>query len=128
MKNQLVGLLILLCIWGAAPLLAQVQDQDTEAEPAAPEALPAAGLTDAADLETFIDGIMRIHMESRHIAGAVFNAFSERLGAYDYYYRHYGQDSGHEGRRNERKGALSRVRVTLALRSKGSGQGRRNAG
>jgi len=77
MRNNLAGILILIFLGVWMPLFALPQEQDTEAELLVPETPPAVGLTDAADLETFIDGVMRIHMESRHIAGAVFVAVKD---------------------------------------------------
>ncbi|MFC2141916.1 serine hydrolase domain-containing protein [Acidobacteriota bacterium] len=77
MKKNLAGILILMCLGNAALLFALPQEQDTEAVPLVLEATSSVGLTDAADLETFLDGVMRIHMESRHIAGAVFVAVKD---------------------------------------------------
>ena len=77
MKKNLAGILILMCLGNAVLLFALPQEQDPEAAFLVPEATPSVGLTDAGDLETFLDGIMRIHMESRHIAGAVFVAVKD---------------------------------------------------
>jgi len=77
MNRILVYILILVCIGTAGLLYAGQLEQEEPSEPQTPEAAVSTGLLDAVDLETFVDGIMRIHMVSRHIAGAVFVAVKD---------------------------------------------------
>lgn len=85
-----------------------------------------AGMTSR---ESLSQGVARLRQGRAHVAGAVFNAVSERLKPYDYYYRHYGHDDAtRDARRNERKGARPRLKVAVTLWSRRGGQKRRNAG
>lgn len=76
MKHCLICLSILLLIASAPGLFSQT-------EPAVPSisdpqvARTVSGKIPAEDLEIFVDGIMRVHMVSRHIAGAVFAAVQD---------------------------------------------------
>ncbi|MFA9454234.1 MAG: serine hydrolase domain-containing protein, partial [Candidatus Aminicenantaceae bacterium] len=77
MKRIPVCILILICIVTASLLHAGQLEQEEQSESLIPEETVSTGLIDAVDLETFVDGIMRIHMVSRHIAGAVFVAVKD---------------------------------------------------
>ncbi len=53
--------------------------QETETVKVFPveESTEQPGLTDVADFEAFVDGVMRVHMVSKHIAGATFSAVKD---------------------------------------------------
>ncbi len=77
MRELLTGGLIGICFLvlsasGASFQNPQEIDRTGGAEISAP-----AGLTEPEDLETFLDGIMRVHRVSRRIAGAVFVAVKD---------------------------------------------------
>ena len=85
-----------------------------------------AGMTSR---DSLADSVARLRQGRIQIAGAVFNAVSDRSRYYEHYYRTYGHDAGapDEGR-GERRGIRSRVQLTLSLSSKKGKQGRRNVG
>jgi len=79
--------------------------------------------------ESLSESVARLRQGRAQIAGAVFNAVSERSNPYSYYYRQQDRDEGSpRARRGEGGGALSRVQVTLALRSRKARRERRNVG
>ena len=68
---------VLLCIYMSGLLCGGQQEQEEQTGTKTAAVAELRGLMDAADLETFLDGIMRIQMVSHHIAGAVFVAVKD---------------------------------------------------
>lgn len=77
MQKLLTGVLIGICFLVLPISGASFQNPQETDLIDGPEISVPVGLTDPDDLETFLDGIMRIHQVSQHIAGATFVAVKD---------------------------------------------------
>lgn len=75
-KKYALTIMLGLYVIGSASFLSAHEPPSSQFLPAEVSATPA-GLNDAAEFEAFVDGIMRIHMVSNHIAGATFAAVKD---------------------------------------------------
>ncbi len=77
MRDLLAGTLIGICLLVLPISGASFHTHQEIAVRNEPMKSASSGLTDPVDLETFLDGIMRVQQVSRHIAGAVFIAVKD---------------------------------------------------
>ena len=69
------GIFILICVFIVGAICSTLLSQEYEAEEQliAQDLGESAVLTDPAELEAFVDGIMAVHLRDKHIAGATFS-------------------------------------------------------
>lgn len=79
MKKVIPCVLVLFILTWFHPHYVQGQEEGLESEraPQRKGTIPTRGLRDAAELETFLDGVMAAHMKSYHIAGATLSVVKD---------------------------------------------------